>query len=384
LYIDKALREHNLLQAIARVNRIYEGKDFGYIVDYRGLINELNDAMEVYSGSGLENFDGDDIKGALVDVISIIGKLRGTYSNLIQFFNEVKDKTDKEQYEIYLEDDKIRKDFYNLLSEYSKYVSIAIESEHVYNTLKREELNKYKNDLRFFQELRRAVKYRYSDMIDHKEYEAKMQRLIDNYIAAEDIIRITNPVEITDSDGFEKELQRLETPRGKADAIRTRLTKHIHKKWDENPAYYKKFSVRIQEILDNYKHKRITDAEYLEQISKLKTNYIKGDSFDTYPKTIKNNIHAQAFYGVTKDGMGEVLDLTGKDEIIAEFALKVTRIIEKNSKVDWHNNPDVHKKMKQEMDILLYEYKQKYFYNLDISDFDKIIEENMKVAINRF
>ena len=62
LYIDKPLKEHNLLQAIARVNRLYDGKDFGYIIDYRGLVKELDDALEVYSGSGLENFDGSDLK----------------------------------------------------------------------------------------------------------------------------------------------------------------------------------------------------------------------------------------------------------------------------------------------------------------------------------
>lgn len=384
LYIDKSLKEHNLLQAIARVNRLYEGKDFGFIVDYRGLINQLNEAMEVYSGAGLENFDGKDLKGALVDVISIVGQLRNAYSNLVQLFKPIKDQTDKEQYEVFLEDEKLRQDFYNLLSQFSKFVGIALESEHVYNALKQVEINKYKRDLRFFQELRASVKLRYSDSIDHKEYESKMQKLMDNYIAAEDVIRITKPVNIMDTKDFEEELERLETPRGKADAIRTRLTKHISKQWQENPAYYKKFSERIQDILDEYKNKRISDAEYFQHMKDVKADYLKGDSGQTYPQVIKNNGPAQAFYGVTKDELGDISDVNGKDDLIAKFALEVSKIIERHSKVDWHDNTDVHKKMKQEIDMLLFEYKKKYFYDLDFKAFDKIIEENMKVAIKRY
>src|SRR5690606_3783176 len=124
------------------------------------------------------------------------------------------------------------------------------ESERVYNSLREEEIKKYKRDFRFYQELRRNVKLRYSDTVDHKEYEAKMQKLMDNYIAAEDVIRITNPVNIHDRRGFKKELQRLGSPRAKADAIRTRMTKSISEKWNENPAYYKKFSKRIEETLN--------------------------------------------------------------------------------------------------------------------------------------
>src|SRR5574344_341961 len=76
LYIDKELKEHGLLQAIARTNRIADGKDYGLIVDYRGLIDKLDDAMEMYSGAGLENFDSADLKGVVVDVMSVVGSLR--------------------------------------------------------------------------------------------------------------------------------------------------------------------------------------------------------------------------------------------------------------------------------------------------------------------
>src|SRR5690606_40885699 len=71
LYVDKPMKEHTLLQAIARVNRLYEGKDYGLIIDYRGLLDKLDQAMQMYSGAGLENFDPKDLDGAIYDVISI-------------------------------------------------------------------------------------------------------------------------------------------------------------------------------------------------------------------------------------------------------------------------------------------------------------------------
>jgi len=249
LYIDKPLKEHALLQAIARVNRLYEGKDYGLIIDYRGLLDKLDEAMEMYSGAGLENFDPKDLKGALYDVISVIGSLRQYHTELVNIFIPVKNKNDIEEYEVLLEKEDLRDHFYKVLSRFGRHLAIALESENVYRALGTEELNRYKKDLKFYQELRKSVKLRYSDSIDHKEYEAKMQMLMDNYISAEEVIRITNPVDILDEKGFEEELQRLQSPRAKADAIRTRLSKRIETEWDENPAYYKKFSERIEEAI---------------------------------------------------------------------------------------------------------------------------------------
>lgn len=266
MYIDKPMKEHTLLQAIARVNRLYEGKDYGLIVDYRGLLEKLDEAMQMYSGAGLENFDPEDLKGAIYDVISIIGSLRQYYSDLWQIFASIKKKQDREAFEVLLEDEERREQFYNVLSNFGRNLSIALQSERIYEALSSEELQKYKRDFKFFQDLRKSVKIRYSDTIDHKEYEAKMQKLMDSYISAEEVIRITNPVDILNAKAFEKEIERLGSKREKADAIRTRLTKSIHTKWDENPAYYKKFSERIEETFQMYKDKRISEAEYLRRM----------------------------------------------------------------------------------------------------------------------
>ena len=398
LYVDKPMKEHTLLQAIARVNRLYEGKDFGLIVDYRGLIQELDSAMRTYSGAGLENFDGKDLEGALVDVISIVGKLRESYSNVVAIFKGIKNKQDKEEYELLLGDEALRNDFYNQLSNFGKYLGIALESEHVYNAIGEEDIKLYKREFKFYQELRASVKLRYSDTIDHKEYEAKMRNLMDTYIAAEDIIQITAPVDILNEKEFEDELMRLGSPRAKADAIRTRMTKRISEKWDENPAYYKKFSERIEEIIEQYKEKRISELEYLEKMRNVMNDFRKGYSGTTYPEKIKHNIHAQAFYGVVKEVLEDeryyeagITELVAEDGpiynyegILADIAMEVDVIIERHCKVDWHDNPDVHKKISQEIDELLYLVKKKHFPKMTFDQIDTMIENIKTVALRRY
>jgi len=392
MYIDKPMKEHTLLQAIARVNRLYEGKDYGLIIDYRGLLQKLDEAMEMYSGAGLENFDPKDLKGALYDVISIIGSLRQYYTDLVNIFIPVKNKEDTEEYEVLLANEELRKEFYDTLSKFGRHLKIALESERVYNSLSLDEINKYKKDFKFYQELRKSVKIRYSDTIDHKEYEAQMQKLMDNYIAAEEIIRITNPVDILDKKGFEEELNRLGSPRAKADAIRTRMTRSINMKWDENPLYYKKFSERIEETLQAYKDKRISEREYFERMNDLKKDYQKGYSGIEYPDNIKNEPNAQAFYGVTVDVIretNEVYDVGNtkgaiSEEQIAEISMLIEGIVNENTKRDWHDNIDVHNKIEQEVEDLLFEFAKTNNIDLDFDQIDKILKEVRTVALKRY
>ncbi|SDX41502.1 type I restriction endonuclease subunit R [Paenibacillus sp. PDC88] len=384
LYIDKPMREHTLLQAIARVNRLYDGKDYGFIIDYRGLLDRLDQALEMYSGAGLEKFDPKDLQGAIYDVISIIGSLRQYYSDLLQIFAPIKNKQDTEEYEVWLEDEERRQEFYGILSKFGQNLGIALESEKIYNALPADELKKYKRDLKFYQELRRAVKLRYSDSIDHKEYEAKMQNLMDHYISAEEVIRITNPVDILNEKAFEEELERLDSKRAKADAIRTRLTKSINTKWDENPAYYKKFSERIKEAIDAYKQQRISEAEYLQRMNDLKKDYQQGEPVEEYPDSIKKNANAQAFYGVTKGIVEEVKESRASYNHLGELALKMEDIIRAYTKVDWYDNMEVHNRIAQELDDLIFDFSKDHNMSLSYDQVDKIIEQIKTVALRRY
>ncbi len=385
LYIDKPMKEHTLLQAIARVNRVYEGKDYGIIIDYRGLLTKLDEALQIYSSAGFENFDESDLSDVLKDVVSIVSTIRTLYTDLKTVFISINDNDIDyiEKCEILLENEEIREFFYNLLSNFSRNVAIAIESDRVYKALKKGELEIYKKDLKFYQELRKSIKIRYSDSLDNKEYESKMQKLIDNYISAEEVIHITNPINIFDELKFQEELNRMNTDRGKADAIRTRITKTISIKMNENPVFFKSFSKRIDEVLEDYKKQRISEKEYLEKMEKI-INEFRKENKDTesYPQKINNNIHAKVFYEVAKDIILEKAKRLIPDDILAEIAIKIHEIIKSHIQIDWKTNNDIHNKIKSEIDDLLFFYHNEYLFGFDVSD--KVIEAVLLIAMNRY
>lgn len=384
IYIDKELKEHGLLQAIARANRLYDGKDYGLIVDYRGLISKLDEALEVYSGAGLDNFDAGEIKGAAVDVISCVGKVRETYSGLLDVFGDMRNSTDTEEIEVLLSDDAPREKFYTALCEFGKALAMVLNSEKAFAALTKEEIEKYKQAFTFFSKVRRSVKIRYADAIDNTEYEPQMQNLLDTHLTVIGLKQISNPVDILNRDDMERELEALGSARAKADAIRSTMTKSISEHHDANPAYYDSFSKRIKDVLEDYKNRIITEAEYYQRMRAILEDYRKGTANIVYPDKIKGNVHAQAFYGVISAVLADVVDLSAQLDTISDLTLAVTEIIERNSYVDWQNNTDIHKRIAQDIDDLFYDYEQNRGFKVDFDTIDKITENVKTVALRRF
>lgn len=384
LYIDKELKEHGLLQAIARTNRLHDGKEYGLIVDYRGLIQKLDAAMDMYSGAGLENFEGRDLRGVVIDVLEALGQLRTAYTNLIDLFADVKDLSDTEAVEVSLADEKKREQFYNLLCAFGRALDLVLNSEQAYAALPGEERKKNQNRFLFFSKVRRSVKIRYCDAIDNKEYEPLMQNLLDMHLSVAGLKQITNPVDILNKDDFERELEELGSLRAKADAITSRLSKSISAKYEENPAYYDSFSKRIKDALDQYKEKVISEAEYLAKMRSIMEDYHSGKSSVSYPERIKCNIHAQAFYGVITALFDDAQIEGMTPDFAAEIAEEITAIIAKHSRVDWTNNQTIHNRISQDIDDLFYAYEKNRGLVLSFDLIDKVIENVKTVALRRF
>ena len=384
LYIDKELKEHGLLQAIARTNRLHEGKDYGLIVDYRGLIEKLDTAMDMYSGAGLENFDGGDLKGVVVDVMSAIGNLRSAYTQLVELFAPVGSISDAEAVEVFLADDKMRQDFYTLLCAFGRALHLVLNAEQAYNALSKEERQKYQDTFIFFSKVRRSVKLQYCDAIDNAEYEPLMQNLLDTHLSVAGLKKITSPIDILNKDDFEKELEELGSLRSKADAIASRMTRSISEKRDENPAYYDSFSKRIRDALALYKEKVISEAEYLAKMRTIMGDYHAGRSTVSYPERIKNNVHAQAFFGVLTALFDEVEDERITPDFVAEVSEEITKIVASHSQVDWTNNKTIHDRISQDIDDLFYKYEKEQGLKLSFDLIDKIIDNVKTVALRRF
>lgn len=384
LYIDKELKDHSLLQAIARTNRLFEGKDFGLIVDYRGLINKLDSAMEVYSGAGLEQFDSADIKGVIVDVMACVGRLREEHSHLCDIFATIKNKEDTEEIEQFLADDKIRGKFYDALCVFGRALNSVLNSEKAYAAFEKWEIAKYQSAFIFYSKVRRSVKIRYADVIDNREYEKQMQNLLDTHMSVVGIKQITNPVDILNKEELEKELEELGSLRSKADAITSHMTKSIKTHRDENPAYYDSFSKRIKEALEEYKNRVISEAEYLDKMKAIMADYRKGTTNITYPEKIKGNVHAQAFYGVITAILDDEIDINGNIDIISDISLEVTTIIQNHDMVDWQTNKEIHNKIAQDIDDMFYRLEKENGFVIDFDTIDKIIENVITVALRRF
>lgn len=383
LYLDKQIKEHNLLQAIARVNRLCDGKDYGYIVDYRGLLGELDKALTMYQDAGLEEFKEEDIKSSVYYIDTEINNMFEAYEDLKGLFKDIKNKNDLEEYEVLLEDEKIRKDFYDKLCKFGSMLGIILPSDQAYYKVGKEKISELRKALVFYQKLRTTVKLRYSETIDHKEYEAKMQKLLDNYVVAKEMMRITEPVDITDAENFDKELEKMGTDRGKADTIRTRLTRTISEKSKEDPAYYKKFSTRIEETIEAYRNRRITDSEYLQKMQDIKEDFRKGNSGIVYPSNITTE-NSRAFYGVIYDKLIPIMKENANIEEIGEIALTIQREIESKIKRDWHYNIDIHNEIAQAIDDTIFMYATRKNINLDLEELDKLIEEIINIALMKY
>lgn len=384
LYVDKELKEHKLLQAIARVNRLYEGKDYGYIIDYRGLLGNLDKALTSYSS--LEGFDEDDIKGAVKDIKKELDNLKTTYSQLKDLFNSIKNKDDKEEYEVFLGDESRRLDFYERLKNYAKSLNICLSSNGILDLVSKEDLDKYKKELKFFSNLRKSVRQRYHEEVDFGEYEEQMQKLLDTYISANEVNKLTKLVNIFDEKNFDEEIQRVEGKRAKADTIRNALDKVITMKYDENPAYYESLKDRIKRILEEYRNKRISEEEYLRSMHDVMNDVRNGSVEETYPEPISENKGAQVIYDNIRDDIYESISSKIEEEqseyVIANTSLEFEEIIKGYAaKPDWTTNTDIHNKISQDLEEKLWNLEDEYCVSLDT---DKILEKTITISIRRY
>lgn len=384
LYIARSLKEHGLLQAIARVNRLAEGKDYGEIIDYYGLLTELDEALLTYSNIG--DFDEEDIQDALVSAQEEIKKLPQLHSDLWEIFNGI-NKYDVEAYEQHLKYEDDRDKFYDKLSQYSKVLQLALGNFKFLEETPEKKIVTYKNDLKFFLNLRVSLKSRYAESIDRKEYEAKIQKLIDTYVTSDEIIQVTEPVDIFDTEKFKAEVEKKVSTRSKADTIAYRISRTISEKWDDDPIFYKKLSELLKEAIAKYSKQIMDEAErlkndnaYLNRVTEILT-MARTRTGDDIPISILNNEVAKAFYGVVFE---KIKKYDATKDSAAELALKIDKIILDNQYVDWIKNTDLQNKIINDIEDVLFEFKDTNKIDITFDDIDFIIDESMKIAKRRY
>ncbi len=382
LYLCRKLREHTLLQAIARVNRLHEGKEFGYIIDYANVLGELDKALHTYDA--LAGFDGDDLADLLTSIHREVSKLPQRYSDLWSVFKEIKNSRDEERYEVLLSDDAVRSEFYDRLTEYSKTLAIALSAEQFIMQTDETQLNRYKNDLKRFQKLRKAVQLRYAETIDYRDYEPRIKKLLDTHIQANEVTRLNDPVNMFDDKTFSmvKEKQgvyRAKTTAARADIIAHAVKRILTENMDKDPAFYEKFSKLIQDAIDRFRNQRLSALDYLQKVSAIRDE-VANTQRDDVPDSIRDNEEASAYFGVIKPCLTEV-GASRVDYVAAKTALAVKSALEKNWKVDFWNDSDAQNAAKNEMDDFFYDVvKEVHGVDLSSAQMDAMISQTMKIA----
>ncbi len=388
LYVCKPLKEHNLLQAIARVNRLFEEnndeKQFGFIVDYEGLLGELDRALTTYSA--LDGYEATDIVGTVHDVREEIRKLPQLHDQLWDLFKSIKNKKDMEEFEQFLGDDAVRHDFYERLKVFGRCLHIAMSSEKFLDVFDEAKADTMKRDWKRFTELRRSVQLRYQEIVDIKEYEPKIQKLLDDHVVALPAETIINVVNINDPAALQAVVAESGVSEGsKADRIASATKRTITERMDEDPAFYKRFSELLEETIRAYRERRLSERDYLNDIVDLATKVAQKDRGQDVPHVLHGNDDGQAFFGLLKGRLrtqaGEPVD---GDEA-GKIAIDIISIISSHLIVGVWSNEVAQNNMRNAIDDYFFDVlRDQRNIHVELEVLDGLEHEIMSLAKARF
>lgn len=349
LYIDKPLKGHNLIQAIARVNRLHEEKAFGLLIDYRGILAELDTAIKKYQN--LEEYtqggyDIDDIDGLYRNVDTEYKRLPQLHERLWSFFRDVENtrdlqafrqvlmpryETDKEGEE-YDSRQKLREDFYEALTGFGICLQTALSSHSFFEdkSFTEERISTYKRDLKFFVELRLVARRDAQETVDYSAYDKQIRKLVDRDVVGVEM-KDSGSVYVVDRLGQNPENWDDQKTRNEADTIRTRTRKTIEQDLRDDPYAQRVFSELLKQAIEeadalfDYPVKQYAlFRDFERQVNARKTPGI--------PETLAGEPHAKAYFGVFRMVMDDsVIDARLREEpdVLIELAREIDRTVNK-------------------------------------------------------
>lgn len=318
LYIDKSIKGHNLIQAIARVNRLHPAKEYGLLIDYRGILSELDTTIKKYQDLASRTqggFDIDDLVGLYNQMSSEYKRLPQLYKALWAIFRNVKNKGDIEQLrhvlipkihevdgeliDVNLE---VREDFYEALSEFASCLKVALQSATFYEdkSFTEDDRKLYKETVKQFSSLRQLAKQDAGETIEYDEYAEQVKKLLDRHVVgvevreAQGVYEVGKMGKVENPDEWSEEKTRNET-----DIIKTRVTKTIEHALRDDPYAQEAFSKLLKDAIEEaeklFEHplkQYMLFREFEEQLEERK--------LDDIPDAFGENRHAQAYFGVFK------------------------------------------------------------------------------------
>jgi len=346
LYIDKKLEQHNLIQAIARVNRLHEQKKYGLLIDYRGILKALDTALTEYQNLAEQTqggFDIEDIENLYTNVSTEYKRLPALHSALWGLFASVKNRADIEQYRQLLVphltdqasgeaidlNQKTREDFYEALTAFGMCLRVALGSRSFYEdpSITEPQIATYKRDLKFFANLRKIVKQDAQETVDFSAYEDQIRKLVDRYVIGEDVQNVDG-VLIVNELGKQSapETWTPEKTRNETDIIRSRIRKTIEQELADDPYAQLYFSELLRQAIAEasslFEHPFKQFVLFKDLEEKLSERRVAD-----IPAALANRQHAAAYFGVMRMELGDTLVLGEDQGSYLDAALEIEKSV---------------------------------------------------------
>ena len=331
MYIDRSLKEHTLMQAIARVNRTYKGKDAGFVVDYHGLSDYLTEALEMFSS--------EDVQGAYHTLKDEIPRLQATHTRVANMFSALKGK-DIDDYVVFLKDEDVRQQFEMAFKRFAKQMDVVLPDVAA---------KPYVSDLKLWGKVQNAARNRYRDPgLNIQDVGAKVRALVEEHIISTGVDPKIPPIDLM-ATNFKQSVEQIKSPESRASEIESAIKHHITVNLDEDPEYYKSLSLRLQDIIQQNNGKWDQQVEMLLDFR----NNIEAERVQTATDLGLTDTEL-AFYNIL---MAEVANHSGDetiseavhDEIKATSQSLVSMFDEATQIVDFFAKPDEVKRMKKEI-----------------------------------
>jgi type I restriction enzyme R subunit len=330
LYLDAPLREHTLLQAIARVNRTADGKDYGLVVDYWGVALFLEQALSVFSPS--------DIQGALKPKTDVLPRLESYHRTTMRFFSGLH-RDDVEACIHALEPEDARAEFEHAFRRFARGMDMLLPDPAALSFLA---------DLKWLGKVRNAAHIRFRDSrFDLSGCRAKVRALIEEHITAGGVEQLLAPISILAPE-FEEEIRKLGSDEARASEMEHAIRHEIHVRIDTNPVFFQSLRDRLAQIIEDRRQARIDAAEQLRLLG-------------TIVDELKNVHRTAEAFGLDESGFaiyellgaagairaGEPVEGAALDGARREQAARIVAELQELAVVDWIHKEDVQRRMRQ-------------------------------------
>lgn len=372
LYLVRDIKDHNLLQAIARVNRLFDNdsleKSSGYIVDYSENAKNLKNAMQLFS-----NFDEQDVAGTLVDLDDKIAELQNEYARVHDFFRGIENTRDDEAYIQKLKDEVDRKSFYEAVNEFTRTFKEGMALRDFGQAFP--DIDLYRCELKKFTEIKRSVALRYADDIDLKKYRRALIEILDQYVDADGIEVLTEPIDVMDAAGFNKAVEVFDSESSRAEAIAAQTKRTITEYYEKDPEFYGKFSEKVRQIIEDMHLGRLADIEALKELQSIQKQVAQREAGEISQVLESDPVAGLLYRNFSSDVFS--LGLDNEEEV----SKKLSEIVSDAAIVDWYRNIEIKRKITNLVDDYLYDkLKERGLTKIDNEKVRALAEKIVRLA----